>query len=929
MAAAAPSTAVASAGRSASANGLVYSIGLEKYIGRANGALVATRPLIQAMGELSRTAEKLSTSSAGALAFRGDRSVAAAAGLRGVADASSGAVDSFSRIAGRSSVLITRLITLVGVLALVAKWKTIIASGGTQAAGGFSLLAAAASLASGKLGAVAGGSGLFTAALRLLPGQLGAVGQSALAAGLAAGVLSGGVGPLSAGFGMISAAMGGIPGKLGNIVTACGTLLVSFGAISAAVTVLTATIGTLVGIIATVGPGLAIGVKLAAEAEQAQIAFDVMLGSADAAFSMLNNIRGFAIKTPFSEGELISSARALIAFGESADNVIPALQRIGDVSSGIGAPIGEIAEIYGKARVQGRLFAQDINQLTGRGIPVIQELAKQFGVTDGAVKKLVADGKVDFGHLEKAFISLTSAGGVFFGLTERQSQSLAGIWSSFKDSVGASLRNVGQEFVKTAVLQEAMAAGSRIIERLEKPMVVLGKVTAWAIGWLVSMADTFADVALVAEKVVSTFSDFSIVLKIGIPVIVALSVAILAVVAAQKAWAVSQIAILALGGPAGWAKIAAGTAIAAAGIYAMAQLGRDAGREMQTAADRAGQLAGKMGEIKPLELVSGEQMLRMEKVQEYLDKFKPAAVALAEQLAEVDAAFAQQAVFTKPSTGIHPAFMTVQEREAHDAAKVHPAFQTENQRKQKPPDFFAMAAINHAAQQRSVELEEQLLKTRRAVIDASTGVYTETKKLSDELELLRGRATKAGQKEQQLIEAGVPAADAQKVKNLMQQVEAQEELNRKVKEGWEAARKTVSDFAKKAEDKKKEDKEKAKTIVEANRSPLQKLQADLKEVSALQKAGLMKPEDAALSKKRLLRGFTEPFDKPRELSSIQGGTAEALKSIFAAISTDRKEKKTEDLLSSIESATLDQNATLSTLGEKFESGWQRVKAAKF
>jgi hypothetical protein len=91
----------------------------------------------------------------------------------------------------------------------------------------------------------------------------------------------------------------------------------------------------------------------------------------------------------------------------------------------------------------------------------------------------------------------------------------------------------------------------------------------------------------------------------------------------------------------------------------------------------------------------------------------------------------------------------------------------------------------------------------------------------------------------------------------------------------------------------------------------------------------MKPEDAAASKKRLLLGFTDNLSKPRELSSVQGGTGEALKSIVSAITSFRPEKKTEDLLSSIESATLDQNATLTTLGEKFDSGWTKVRAAKF
>jgi hypothetical protein len=38
------------------------------------------------------------------------------------------------------------------------------------------------------------------------------------------------------------------------------------------------------------------------------------------------------------------------------------LRRIGDVSAESQAPIHEIAELYGKARVQGRLFGEDLNE---------------------------------------------------------------------------------------------------------------------------------------------------------------------------------------------------------------------------------------------------------------------------------------------------------------------------------------------------------------------------------------------------------------------------------------------------------------------------------------------------------------------------------------------------------------------------------------
>jgi tape measure domain-containing protein len=89
--------------------------------------------------------------------------------------------------------------------------------------------------------------------------------------------------------------------------------------------------------------------------------------------------------------------------------VAATLARIGDVSAGVQAPVNELAELYGKARVQGRLFAEDINQPTGRGIPIIGELAKPFGVSDSEVKKLIESGQVSFPAIEQAFIDSNSS----------------------------------------------------------------------------------------------------------------------------------------------------------------------------------------------------------------------------------------------------------------------------------------------------------------------------------------------------------------------------------------------------------------------------------------------------------------------------------------------------------------------------------------
>ncbi len=218
---------------------------------------------------------------------------------------------------------------------------------------------------------------------------------------------------------------------------------------------LTAVGAGLGGVSAGVLGALAWPLQLAARLETTSAAFETMLGSAEATQAMLAKLQAFGAETPFEFPEIADAAKKLLAFGSSADGVTDELRMLGDIGSAVGVPLGDIAEIYGKARVQGRLFAEDINQLTGRGIPIIQALAKQFGVADSGVRKLVEDGKIGFPQLLAAFQAMTGAGGQFAGGMAKQSQTLLGQWSTLKDNIALAVLPIGQQLlpVVTQVVQ--------------------------------------------------------------------------------------------------------------------------------------------------------------------------------------------------------------------------------------------------------------------------------------------------------------------------------------------------------------------------------------------------------------------------------------------------------------------------------------------
>jgi tape measure domain-containing protein len=171
--------------------------------------------------------------------------------------------------------------------------------------------------------------------------------------------------------------------------------------------------------------------------ETEKVRLEVLLGSMEKADQLMADVLKKAGETPLQTEELQQAARMLIAFGSSSDTVVDELTRIGDISQGVGGGIGELAEIYGKARVQGTLFAQDINQLLNKGIPVISEFAKQLGVSESEIKKMASEGKITFANLEQAFISLTSEGGKFNGMMEKIAKTSEGQMSTLKDNFNA------------------------------------------------------------------------------------------------------------------------------------------------------------------------------------------------------------------------------------------------------------------------------------------------------------------------------------------------------------------------------------------------------------------------------------------------------------------------------------------------------------
>jgi tape measure domain-containing protein len=210
--------------------------------------------------------------------------------------------------------------------------------------------------------------------------------------------------------------------KIGGIASSIGSL-----ALAGAATGLVALAGGL-------GAGALAGMKFNSSIEQTTIAMGTMLGSTDAARTLIGEVVKMAAATPFEFPELADATKRLVAYGVSAGDAVPLMTRLGDVSSALGITIGEMADLYGKMKVSGRITMEDVNQLAGRGVPIYAELAKVLGVTQSEIRGMVEAGKIGFPDIEKAFQNMTNQGGMFAGMMDAQSKSFAGLLSTLKDN---------------------------------------------------------------------------------------------------------------------------------------------------------------------------------------------------------------------------------------------------------------------------------------------------------------------------------------------------------------------------------------------------------------------------------------------------------------------------------------------------------------
>jgi hypothetical protein len=291
----------------------------------------------------------------------------------------------------------------------------------------------------------------------------------------------------SKGLAGVESKMNTFESKFSKIAALAGTFGIALGA--------TAVIGKIKDTITEV-------ISLGSEMEQTRIAFGTMLKSGEKGNAMIAQLRTFAEATPFRLDEVLQGSKSLLAYGFEAGEVTKQMTMMGDVSAGLGVPIGDLVYLMGTLKTQGRAMTIDIRQFAGRGIPIYDALAKTMGVNVQKVGEFVTAGKVGFKEVEKAFEYMTKKGSQFGGLMEAQSLSLSGRWSTFQDKLDGVGITLGEKMLPALKeIVEGMIEMVDLIPRLDFTPITttLTQVQGQTTGLFTEMFTGF-------DKMVSKFS---------------------------------------------------------------------------------------------------------------------------------------------------------------------------------------------------------------------------------------------------------------------------------------------------------------------------------------------------------------------------------------------------------------------------------------
>ncbi len=187
-------------------------------------------------------------------------------------------------------------------------------------------------------------------------------------------------------------------------------------------------------------------IQAAGKFEQVNVAFEVMFGSVELAKRKLEELQDFATRTPFTLPGVEAAARSLVAVGFTAEELLPTLKTLGDISAGLGRGEEGLRRLIlnlGQVKAQAKLTGRELRDFAILGVPILESLADILGKNVAEIQQLTQAGEISSDLVIQAFENMTKEGGRFNNLMEKMNRTAFGLFSNLKDEITLVQREIG------------------------------------------------------------------------------------------------------------------------------------------------------------------------------------------------------------------------------------------------------------------------------------------------------------------------------------------------------------------------------------------------------------------------------------------------------------------------------------------------------
>ena len=213
-------------------------------------------------------------------------------------------------------------------------------------------------------------------------------------------------------------------------------------------------------------------VKVRGEIESLEKTFEILAGK-DLGGKLFSEIKDFAVNTPMAMGDLAKGAQTMLAFNMEAENVMPILRAIGDISMGNAQKFNSLVLSFSQMQSTGKLMGQDLLQMINAGFNPLAVISEKTGKSIGDLKEEMSAGTISADMITRAFMDATSEGGKFYGMLEAQSKSIEGSISNLEGAIEEMFNSIGEK--NQGIITETIQSATEIVNNYEKVGKIIGE----------------------------------------------------------------------------------------------------------------------------------------------------------------------------------------------------------------------------------------------------------------------------------------------------------------------------------------------------------------------------------------------------------------------------------------------------------------------